>query len=404
MTVGVGLLLAPEHRWLDRLDRAIGEDVDYYSVTPETLWALDARGALVPNSYHRRFTELRARTGRPFVAHSVGMSLGGVHGAEAPRRRALLDRMRVDHAIFDFSWWTDHLGTVAAAGSYLALPLPAPQTRAAAAVVREVLASMREVVPCVGFENSALYFAPAGADPLGEPAFIDACLEGPGTGVLLDLHNVCTSARNLGFDPEAWLARLDLSRVIEIHVAGGSDSPPEWLSSGRSMRLDSHDDAVPERVWELLARVVPRCTRLRGVTLERLEGTVDAADVPLVREELRRIREIVAPSPTATAPTPRTASDPLPEGDRDALHAHEATLVAGLQRDDHASDGLALASLLVARLRFDRLLAGSTLAGELYERDPARFADTFRRFASSCAPAWFPAEEGARFAAWLARV
>ena len=403
MTPGVGLLLAPEHAWLDRLDRAIAEDVDYYSVTPETLWALDRSGALVPNSYHGRFAELRARTGRAFVAHSVGMSLGGVHPSEEERRCALLDRMRIDHAIFDFAWWTDHLGTVGLAGQYVALPLPVPHTRAAAGVVRGVLESMREIVPNVGFENSALYFAPPAVDPLAEPSFIDACLEERGSSLLLDLHNVCTSARNLGFSTEDWLDRVDLSRVIEIHVAGGSDSPPDWLPSGRSLRLDSHDDAVPDEVWDLLRRVVPRCPRLRGVTLERLEGTVEAPDVPLVREELRRIREILSWSrerPQAHA-TRRTC-ERLPEGDRDALRDHEADLAVRLQRDHEGVDGIALASLLVARLRFERLLAGDPLAADHYERDPAAFVETFRHYTASTEAAWHPAEEGARFATWLA--
>jgi hypothetical protein len=99
---------------------------------------------------------------------------------------------------------------------------------------------------------------------------------------------------NLKFDADAYLAALDLSAVIEIHVSGGSDSDPRWLPSGARVRLDGHDAAVPEAVWALLARVVPRCAHLRGVTLERMEGTVDASELPALRAELRRIRALVA--------------------------------------------------------------------------------------------------------------
>ena len=62
---------------------------------------------------------------------------------------------------------------------------------------------------------------------------------------------------------------LDLDRVIEIHLSGGADSDPAWLSSGASLTLDSHDASVPEAVWALFERYVGRCTNLRGVTLER---------------------------------------------------------------------------------------------------------------------------------------
>ncbi len=427
--LGVGIVLAPDETWLSRLEPALADDVDYYAVTPETLWAPGNGGGLAPNGYHLRFARLREETGRPFVAHSVGMSLGGVDPSEAPRRALFLDRVRADHEVFGFRWWTDHLGLVSAAGSYAALPLPLPCTRAAARVVRDVLRSMREVVPAVGVENSALYFG--WDDPLAEPAFIDACLEDEGSHLLLDLHNVCTSAENLGFEPEEWLARVDLARVIEIHVAGGAQSPPEWLRSGRSLRLDSHDDAVPERVFELLARVVPSCPNLRGVTLERMEGTVDAPDVPRVRGELGRIREILerartSPKPARSPPLPSPSAVP-DRGGLDLLRERERVLADVLGTDDpvgrrailaddaqlsddaraavgrSTADGVELAWLLVVRLRFERLLAGSNRAGEQYERAPEAFAALFRRYVREVRPtAFFPLEEGALYDAWSA--
>ena len=60
------------------------------------------------------------------------------------------------------------------------------------------------------------------------------------------------------------------------------------------MRLDSHDCAVPEEVWSLLDTTVPRCENLRGVTLERMEGTVEPDDVAVLAAELRRVREVIS--------------------------------------------------------------------------------------------------------------
>src|SRR5262249_15363585 len=149
--------------------------------------------------------------------------------------------------------------------------------------------AMATVVPDVGLENTVAYFLLG--DPLDEPAFLGRVLAAPRRHLLLDLHNVYTMALNFGFDPEAYLERLDLGRVIEIHLSGGSPSDPGWLPSGRVMRLDAHDGAVPEAVWRLFDRVAPRCRRLRGVTLERMEGTVTSrADVVQVRSEIQRAR------------------------------------------------------------------------------------------------------------------
>ncbi len=289
--VPVGLTLQPEEAFLDLLGDVIRRDAAYYEVAPETLWRADGAGELVENGFFRAFAALRARTGRPFVAHGVGFSLGTAARADAARRRRWIDRIRRDQAALGYLWYTDHLGASSLDGLAMTLPLPLPPTAHAAAVVRRSLRALQAVVPDVGVENTVHYFTLG--SPLDEPAFLRRVLRGPRTHLLLDLHNVFTMAQNFGFDPATYLGRLDLSRVIEIHLSGGSPSDPAWLPSGRVMRLDAHDTAVPEPVWALFEAVAPRCPNLRGVTVERMEGTVEEDDAPVVREEIRRARRVL---------------------------------------------------------------------------------------------------------------
>jgi hypothetical protein len=295
MTVGVGFTVQPEERYLALLGAVLREEPDYYELVPETTWrppSADGPGEPYgPNGFHAAFRALGAETGKPFVAHGVGWSPGSV------RRDAALDalrlaRLRADHAAFGFLWYTDHLGVTRLGGCDLTLPLPLPMTAAMASVVRRSLAPLLAIVPDVGLENSVFYHHLG--DPLEEPAFLHDALDAPRAHLLLDLHNVFTTAVNAGFEPERYLDALPLERVIEIHVSGGADSDPAWLPAGRTLRLDSHDGAVPEEVWRLLERTLPRCPNLRGVTLERMEGTVGDADVPLLRAELRRVRRAVS--------------------------------------------------------------------------------------------------------------
>jgi uncharacterized protein (UPF0276 family) len=286
--IPVGFTLQPEAEFLERC-AAIIDAADYYEVAPETLWR--ARGRrLLPNGFHRRFAMLRAR-GRFFVAHGVGLSLGSAAAVDGARRRAWLQRVRADHAVFGFRWYTDHLGASALDGLAMTLPLPLPMTAEAARVVRRRLQQMQRVVGDVGVENNVAYFLVG--DALDEPRFLMSCVRAPRCHLLLDLHNVYTMARNFGFDPAAYLSRLDLAKVIEIHVSGGSDSDPRWLPSGRVLRLDGHDGAVPEAVWRMLENIAPRCPNLRGVTLERMEGTVEDSDVARLKAEMARLRRIV---------------------------------------------------------------------------------------------------------------
>lgn len=77
-----------------------------------------------------------------------------------------------------------------------------------------------------------------------------------------------------------------------------------------------------------------------------------------------------------------------------------AELRAALARA--AGDGARLAALLVARLRFERLMRGSPEAEGWFERDPEGFARAFRRYHAEVEPtAFFPAHEARLFARWM---
>lgn len=289
--VDVGITLQPERRYLDLVTPLAEAAADYVEVAPETLWRRDADDRIVPNGFHREIAAFVASTKKPVVAHGTGLSLGSAHTADDERAARWIERIAADHETFRFAWYTDHLGVTTLAGRVLGLPIALPHTAEAAALVRRRLAMLQQVVPDVGFENTVFYFLLG--DWLREPEWIAHALDLPRAWLLLDLHNVFTTAWNLDADPRAWLERIDLSRVLEIHVSGGRDSDPAWLPDRSTLRLDSHDDGVPEPVWELLAEWAPRCPNLRGVTVERMEGTVDAADVATLERELARAREVL---------------------------------------------------------------------------------------------------------------
>ena len=290
MRAALGFSLQPDAEFLS-LTGPLYPLVDYYEVAPETLWRAADDGSLEPNGYHARFLALAEEQRRFFVAHGVGLSLGGAGEKDARRRRAWSERIAADQRAFRFRWYSDHLGVTSPDGQNAALPLPLPMNARAARTVRRRLQRLQRLVPDVAVENAVHYFLLG--EPLEEPRFLRQTLAAPRTHLVLDLHNLHTMACNFGFDPDAYLAQLDLSRVIELHISGGVDADPAWLPGARRLRLDSHDAAVPEEVWSLYARVRPRCTRLRGVTLERMEGTVGDDDVRVLREELRRARKIL---------------------------------------------------------------------------------------------------------------
>jgi hypothetical protein len=64
-----------------------------------------------------------------------------------------------------------------------------------------------------------------------------------------------------------------------------------------------------------------------------------------------------------------------------------------------------MCALLIARLRFERLLRGCPEAEAWFERDPATFAVAFRRYHATVKPtAFFPPDEAELFRAWKRRM
>lgn len=64
-------------------------------------------------------------------------------------------------------------------------------------------------------------------------------------------------------------------------------------------------------------------------------------------------------------------------------------------------DGVRMSALLVARLRFERLLRGSPPAEQWFDSAPGEFAEAFKRYHGEIAPtAFFPRDEAELFASW----
>jgi len=64
-------------------------------------------------------------------------------------------------------------------------------------------------------------------------------------------------------------------------------------------------------------------------------------------------------------------------------------------------DGVRMTALLVARLRFERLVQGSREAGAWFDRDPKGFTEEFRRYHRAVPPtAHDPAGEAELFSRW----
>jgi len=258
---GVGLGL----RWdfLDELLERLASgtiEVPFFEVSPENYMR---RGGYIPEALEYVAERI------PLLTHGLCMSLGSTDPFEA----SYLRELRQFLVRFAPPWHSDHLCFSGVDGRVVHELLPIPQTEAAAlhvaARVRE--ASDRLRVP-MAIENIS-YYVELGTPEMSETDFISRVLEEADCQLLLDVNNVYVNSQNHGFDARAWLERMDLSRVVQLHVAGHE----RWADE--RMIIDTHGAEVCDPVLELLSWVVER-TGPVPVVLER-DNAVPSLDALL---------------------------------------------------------------------------------------------------------------------------
>lgn len=317
-----------------------GHRLDIVEVIPEGRF-LDSRRA-------RRALRTLARE-IPVAIHGVSLGLASAEGVDVSRLDAfarLMDDVVPEH-------WSDHLAFVRAGGVELGhLAAPTRSAFTVEATAENLDRAARRVGAPPLAENVATLIDPPGSDR-SEQAWLLELLEASGSDLLLDLHNLVTNGRNLGYDPRTLVDALPAHRIRAIHIAGGIEVES---ATGERRLLDDHRHAVPDSVYALLERVGERVPHAIDVILER-DGAFPPIDVLL--GELDRARAALAAGRTRRAvalAAPPPGGKPTPERPRQAGRAPLAGAFA-VARAQQARVEALLAALYVDRPARERWLA-----------------------------------------------
>lgn len=210
------------------------------------------------------------------VPHFMKLSLGSAEGLDEAYLQKVANLVKWLHP----PWWSEHIGFTRAGGATLTHPSPLPFTNEAVAVMKRNIITARRAIPTpLILENVCSQLVWPGAE-MDEADFLNEVLGVGGCGLLLDVTNLFANAPCFGGDPAAFLARLPLERVVQIHFSGGHESKGRFV--------DSRGQAVPEGVWQLLEQAVAHAP-VRSICLERDDNLPPLGEVLW---ELERARSI----------------------------------------------------------------------------------------------------------------
>lgn len=202
----------------------------------------------------------RARERWPLLTHGLSMGFGTLTPFDRTYLRGLRGLLRE----LECPWHSDHLCFSSVDGVYLHDLLPLPRTEESIEVAVQRICEAQDAlgVP-IAIEHISSYARAPGCE-LDEVDHLTAILERADARLLLDVNNVYVNAMNHGFDPERFIDRLPLDRVVQLHVAGHH-------VRADGLRIDTHAEPVCEEVFALFAYTMQKLARPLPVLLERDE-------------------------------------------------------------------------------------------------------------------------------------
>lgn len=270
---GAGVGLKPDHYAL-----AIegGHGLDFFEVHAENFM-----GAGGPP--HHWLTAFRERI--PISIHGVCMSLGGrddLNPDHLARLKTLIERYEPQLVSEHLAWSSDR-------GVFFNDLLPPPMT---AASLDKVCDHVDQVQTALGrqllVENPSSYLKSDLCD-IPEPEFLNEMARRTGCGLLLDINNVFVSGKNIGFDPDAYVATIDASKVGEIHLAGHAIDHFD----GIDIRVDNHGSPVCPEVMDLYASFIAAA----GPRPTLIEWDTDVPEFDILIKEARLAKDVMTLAP-----------------------------------------------------------------------------------------------------------
>lgn len=247
--VGIGLRRVFAHELASTRRR-----LDFVEVMPENWVCFGGRAKRQLQACLERF---------PAVTHGVSLNIGGLE----PLDSRLLDATAALCQDYAVPFWSDHVCYSSVQGQPVSDLLPLPFTRQ---VIEHTAPRIRQAQAHVGrpilLENATFYAhmpPPQGtppADILDEATFLCELLAAGDCGMLLDVNNVYVNSVNHGFDPRAFIDRMPLARVRQLHLAGHTRQD--------DVVIDTHIGPIIDPVWDLYAYTLRRAGRLIPTLIE----------------------------------------------------------------------------------------------------------------------------------------
>ena len=221
----------------------------------------------------------------PIIPHGIDMSLGSAMELDFE----YLKRLKKLCNFIGAPYYSEHFAVTKLPGINIGHLSPLWFTKESLELVVRKIHAIQEFLELpMALENITSDFDIAEAD-FEEPEFISETCERTDCGLLLDLANVHINSYNRKRDPYAFLERLPLKNVVQIHLAGGKVIDG-WFHDTHSEEIKGENRGI----WRLLEWTVKRAPNLKAIIIER-DGNFAGGFGKILLNDIEHARKIANP-------------------------------------------------------------------------------------------------------------
>jgi uncharacterized protein (UPF0276 family) len=216
----------------------------------------------------------------PVTLHGLTLSVGANYSDIS---RDYLSRIvKACHQV-DCIWFSEHIGMTHTEGIEIRSLMPVEFTEETVHRISKKVKLIYEHCNKPFLLENISYYYPHPINKMSEIDFICSVIKNADCGLLLDLNNLYVNAINHAYDPYAFINKLPLDRIVEVHLAGCHYLHNMWV--------DTHAVEIKKEVISLFEYLC-RHASINGVLIERdakLECFSDLLDeVKMVRNIFKK--------------------------------------------------------------------------------------------------------------------
>lgn len=193
----------------------------------------------------------------PIYSHGLSLSIG----SPDPLDWEFIKKVKQFLSEWNVQVYSEHLSYSQCDNAHLYDLLPIPFREDAVKHIAERIRQVQDFLERKLVIEIVSYYTPVAAE-MTEVEFINAVLQESDCELLFDINNIYVNGFNHGYDPKAFIDKLDLSRVKYIHMAGHEKVREDLI-------IDTHGQAIIDPVYDLFEHAIAKLPEPVPVLLER---------------------------------------------------------------------------------------------------------------------------------------